>query len=683
MMEAAGSISDYRRLELTELQIALRAAVVTETSAALALHSLLCRDYELQGCAAKAGAFQVACHAISVKSSSALTAAVQMAEKRRDNVKRQSGYVQKCLDNVQQDVLRRARSSATVMPAILPSPVLAIGCDSDSGPSNATAATNEPAGAGGDGQQQQMVGCHNHRMPSSWFDPSGRRVSASRPTGGHDSVAVDHSVVRVFAEGSACRAVVTRHEDVYRRGVAMDASLVPGRFRFQLTATLDDAHIVWELDRLETFRQTAWDPYGQAINRMSPTTERALCDKATLARLVWGGDFGQRASNLSDNVNKLGLSGAGRQLVAAALETLRAYVPLALPLQSAQDFLLLATGSRKPPLCTGPWILKRAELASGFGHRILSEPLANSLPPASMQQLADQVREQRAAFVLQRYISRPLLIKGLKFDCRMYLFLYDLVMVPPPGAEPNWAGRVVPPTRRDPAEAALSIVAFTAPAFVRFCTESYVEGDYGNPHRHIANIARNRANPTFGEEDGGVLASLAHTVSQPSVVAFTTSGGITAPIDPPRPGSGAAEEGSRLPGASPYLHSFDVLRNVVSESQYHSITNQMRQCARCLVDGIVRPEVAREATCSAGGPPPSLVFSSQLFGLDFTLDHEGQPWLTECQLCPALGLDHRSDAVLLDVLSLMARKAWHTRTGTRHHSGPTWRRAELLALSPL
>ncbi|KPJ11287.1 putative tubulin polyglutamylase TTLL2 [Papilio machaon] len=116
--------------------------------------------------------------------------------------------------------------------------------------------------------------------------------------------------------------------------------------------------------------------------------------------------------------------------------------------------------------------LRRAEDGSGSNVVWIHKPVAQSQGRGIF--LFRSVCEMRCggAAVVQRYIERPLLVAGYKFDLRLYVCV--------PGYRPLTA-------------------YMYAEGLARFGTDKYTLSDIHNPYRHLTNSSLNKTGPRYAE----------------------------------------------------------------------------------------------------------------------------------------------------------------------------------------
>ena len=123
------------------------------------------------------------------------------------------------------------------------------------------------------------------------------------------------------------------------------------------------------------------------------------------------------------------------------------------------------------------WILKPSKGSCGRGitlHSDVSELLRDfqlSMPSASEGAQPKAGKYMLTGIIAQRYISRPLLIKGCKFDVRSYLFIAD----------------------------ARDMLVFFCDGYVRQNAEPYDDAleDLGNRFKHLSNVSVQKKHPDF------------------------------------------------------------------------------------------------------------------------------------------------------------------------------------------
>ncbi|GFH16853.1 uncharacterized protein HaLaN_13362, partial [Haematococcus lacustris] len=124
------------------------------------------------------------------------------------------------------------------------------------------------------------------------------------------------------------------------------------------------------------------------------------------------------------------------------------------------DYALFVEEFKRQPDTT--WIMKPSSKSQGKGIFLcrklqqVKKWSANCMPPA--------LRNSQDSYVVSRYLDRPLLISGKKFDLRLYVCV----------------------TSYKPLTAYLSNLGFA-----RFCSEKYTtdQMELDNPYIHLTNVA--------------------------------------------------------------------------------------------------------------------------------------------------------------------------------------------------
>merc|ERR1719171_76246 len=190
------------------------------------------------------------------------------------------------------------------------------------------------------------------------------------------------------------------------------------------------------------------------------------------------------------------------------------------------------------------------------------------------------------AAVCQRYIAKPLLLGGFKFDLRIYVLFAGGCSGDPAAGEP-------------PA------VFICREGLARFCTERYVEPSQQNLHKcmgHLTNYSLNKRSDKFvhaGEDMGTVLD----------------------------PGSGA----SKRPLTAVLQQLEGEYPGFSSEQFYESLAAMVGTSAALMAPALA----VSHRGCAAGEEMRSF----QVLGFDVMLDHRFVPYLLEINNSPSLCID--------------------------------------------
>jgi hypothetical protein len=394
-----------------------------------------------------------------------------------------------------------------------------------------------------------------------------------------------HPTRTVYGVGTTFTEYVTRHNAaVERRG---DAVADRG---WTLVGEPEEASVVWMRDHLVGFERDRWDPLTQQLNRANVRLEQALGNKANLARAMEA--FYRKQQHPEPR-----------------------FTPVTFPFGSPKDFIAFLTAAQQPAtrqiLQRNVWILKRADLASGFGIELVPNALAWF--DKEKMSLMNDVKQGRS-FVLQQYIRRPRLIDKRKFDYRLYVCFTAMY-------EP--------------------VRALAADGYVRMSVQPYEDADYANQRIHVSNVAAGRTSEDYTRFGYDFFV---RPMAQPT----------PDPLDPSKT--------LTLPSA---FADWRDIRAKVDEAVSHVVR------AVILGQGLDNRSELWE---------PTDVFASQLYGFDFTIDDDGHPWLTEVQVCPALGIERDAQSIFMETLEVL-----YERLAKRMHGGESLDvfNAELRRLKPI
>ena len=298
------------------------------------------------------------------------------------------------------------------------------------------------------------------------------------------------------------------------------------------------------------------------------------------------------------------------------------------------------------------WIVKPAQAGSGRHVRVLGGAAAVG-EEAARCAASKQLKRASHSAVAQEYVERPLLIRGRKFDLRLYVLVTDVGGNASAAATSGGGG------------AAASVAAGLGKAppraflfregFVRFASEAYSLAPPFSKFAHLTNNAVNRKNVAGGE------ASLANwSLSQ-----------LSSWMQHARSGSGGGTgEGSGVGGgfeAQVWGGVRELVAAVLLGVSVPLADALLQAKARVSEAGGGRGNQTAEQAAAAGreegragGSNSSSSSSSnsfgcfELFGFDVLIDEELRPWLLEVNAQPALGvggaLDMAIDRAMLQAL---------------------------------
>ena len=300
------------------------------------------------------------------------------------------------------------------------------------------------------------------------------------------------------------------------------------------------------------------------------------------------------------------------------------------------------------------WIVKPAQAGGGRHVRVLGGAAAVG-EEAARCAASKQLKRASHSAVAQEYVERPLLIRGRKFDLRLYVLVTDV------GGNASAAaasGAAAAPVAAGLGGKAPPRAFLFREGFVRFASEAYSLAPPFSKFAHLTNNAVNRKNVAGGE------ASLANwSLSQ-----------LSSWMRHARSGSGGGSgEGGGVGGGCFEAQVWGCVRELVAAVLLGvsvPLADALLQ-ARARVSeagggqGDQTAEQAAVAEREEGRAEGSSSRSSssgssnsfgcfELFGFDVLIDEELRPWLLEVNAQPALGvggaLDMAIDRAMLQAL---------------------------------
>lgn len=233
------------------------------------------------------------------------------------------------------------------------------------------------------------------------------------------------------------------------------------------------------------------------------------------------------------------------------------------------------------------WLLKPSYGSKGLGVRLVNDSLLRIL------------QERESLRVVQKYVERPLLIRGHKFDLRCWLLVS------------RWL-----PLR----------LWFYDECILRICAASFSLDELANPLRHITNRSINSKRVSSAGSSRSSHSSLPSSFnpSLPSRRPFSAGarGGVASLRSAEELGVAVAAEQSSS-AVSAGLWSGGQLDEYLQrmgkgDVWQRSVLPEMRKLARAtMLSGVERVEARKE--------------SFELYGIDMILDETLKPWLIEAR----------------------------------------------------
>ena len=246
----------------------------------------------------------------------------------------------------------------------------------------------------------------------------------------------------------------------------------------------------------------------------------------------------------------------------------------------------------------GVWILKPAGKSRGRGIGCVT-----SLDQARRHVLAGSrgpFEQRRRAWVAQKYVERPLLIRGRKFDVRVWVFVTGV--------------------------APLRVWMWREP-YLRFCAETYALDDVSNAFKHLSNnavAAHSPAHKTQALGEGNMWRLENFKAFLRSARAERGDDSGRAKARGGREGGGGTRRDSSGTGICDTT-SEDPEDNLFVDEWEASLAPQMRAAAiatlRSAEDGLESPGKGR---------------ACELFGYDFVIDERMKVWLLEVNSSPCM-----------------------------------------------
>eukprot|EP00741_Cyanophora_paradoxa_P002096 tig00000551_g2032.t1 len=246
------------------------------------------------------------------------------------------------------------------------------------------------------------------------------------------------------------------------------------------------------------------------------------------------------------------------------------------------------------------WICKPSNLSRGRGVFLAASPA--------------EIRTD-VACVVQRYIHRPLLVDGRKFDLRIYVAV----------------------TSFDPLRAYLY-----GEGLARFASEPFDLSNPSNPFVHLTNYSINKRRAASRASAGGACAEdpeawlYGDVEPEPDAPEEGAEGG-EGPAPPPHPEPADAE---RRPDAPPPIKTrlTALLRRLEAGGvDVQGPEGLMARIRALVVKTLLSGESAIHAACKMSVPFRGNCF--ELFGFDVLIDETLRPWLLEVNLSPSLACD--------------------------------------------
>ena len=287
------------------------------------------------------------------------------------------------------------------------------------------------------------------------------------------------------------------------------------------------------------------------------------------------------------------------------------------------DFINFNKKHHKPK-----WIVKPANLSRGRGIHILKgEKEFNKL-------LRISHKANTIPYLISRYISNPHLINNKKYDLRIYVLITSY--------------------------APLKIFLYEN-GLVRFATEDYKRGDYGNIFVHLTNYSINKRNIKYKKNNGNGLDINSISNNNINVNCFEDDEYEDNELLPNETDDNYINDENEDDGDPASKWSlFEYKQYFIKNNQLHifeSIWNGIK-------DIVTKTIITNKDNTMREIPYNKTTSLFELYGFDIIIDHKHRPWLVEVNVNPSLHCSSPLDLsiktdLITDIINVVGIKPIH------------------------